>query len=441
VTYSHPSLEPILKRTLGIPLFQEQVIKVAMTAAGLSGGEAEEVRRAMGFKRSVARMEKIERRLREGMTQKGILGAPADEIVRSITSFALYGFPESHSASFALIAYASAYLKYHHTAAFFAAMLNCYPMGFYHPATLVKDAQHHGVTILPIDVTCSDGLCTLEPLNIPPPRFPAGEAEGHGSRSSIRETHAPRVGVQPNSTMPARITNLALRLGLKYVTGLREDAGRRIVAERERHPFASLADFTARTAPNRRELDALSYSGSFAAFGLNRREALWQAAAIERDPRSLLAGIEPKRKTSSPLPAMTPMDETRADYSTMGLTAGPHLMAHLRESLNTRGVLPAAEVANASDGAWVKTAGLVVVRQRPGTAKGFFFLTLEDETGISNAIVMPDLFQAHRVMLRGAAILLVEGVLQKRDGVVMIKGKRFEELKLHGALPPSHDFH
>jgi len=441
VTYSHPSLEPILKRTLGIPLFQEQVIKVAMTAAGLSGGEAEEVRRAMGFKRSVARMEKIERRLREGMTQKGIVGAPADEIVRSITSFALYGFPESHSASFALIAYASAYLKYHHTAAFFAAMLNCYPMGFYHPATLVKDAQHHDVTILPIDVTRSDWLCTLEPLNILPPRFPAGEVEGHGSRSSIRETHAPGVGVQPNSTMPARITNLALRLGLKYVTGLREDAGRRIVAERERHPFASLADFTARTAPNRRELDALSYSGSFAAFGLNRREALWQAAAIERDPRSLLAGIEPKRKTSSPLPAMTPIEETRADYSTMGLTAGPHLMAHLRESLSTRGVLPAAEVANASDGAWVKTAGLVIVRQRPGTAKGFFFLTLEDETGISNAIVMPDLFQAHRVMLRGAAILLVEGVLQKRDGVVMIKGKRFEELKLHGALPPSHDFH
>ncbi|HXN85323.1 MAG TPA: error-prone DNA polymerase [Candidatus Binataceae bacterium] len=461
VTYSHPSLEPILKRTLGIPLFQEQVIKVAMTAAGLSGGEAEEVRRAMGFKRSVARMEKIERRLREGMKQKGILGEAAEEIVRSITSFALYGFPESHSASFALLAYASAYLKYHHTAAFFAAMLNCYPMGFYHPATLVKDAQHHGVTILPIDVTRSDWLCTLEPLNIPPRRLPAGrdssfppshsdagEVEGRGRRSFSRDDRAPRVGVQPNSaipaahpTMPARITNLALRLGLKYVTGLREDVGLRIAAERERHPFASLADFTARTAPNRRELAALSYSGSFAAFGMNRREALWQAAAIERDPRSLLAGVEPKRKTSSPLPAMTPMEETRADYSTMGLTAGPHLMAHLRERLNARGVLPAAEIANAADGAWVKTAGLVIVRQRPGTAKGFFFLTLEDETGISNAIVMPDLFQTHRVMLRGAAILLVEGVLQKRDGVVMIKGQRFEALRLQGALPPSHDFH
>ncbi len=405
VTYAHPCLEPILRRTLGVPLFQEQVIKVAMTAAGLSGGEAEEVRRAMGFKRSHARMEKIERRLREGMTKNGILGAAADEIVRSITSFALYGFPESHSASFALIAYASAYLKRHHPAAFFAAMLNCYPMGFYHPSTLVKDAQRHGVTILPIEVTRSNWLCTLEP------------PEENGSR--VR----------------------SLRLGLKYVTGLREEVARRIEAERARTRFTSIADFTARTAPNRGELDALSFSGSFASFGLNRRAALWQAAAVEREPHSLLAGIEPKRKSASPLPAMTPMEETRADYSTMGLTSGPHLMAHLRQRLRSRGVLSADQVIEVAHGAWVKTAGLVIVRQRPGTAKGFFFLTLEDETGISNAIVMPDLFQTHRAMLRGAAILLVEGVMQKRDGVMLIKGQKFEELKLSGALPRSHDFH
>ena len=201
VTYPHPMLEPILKRTLGVPLFQEQVIRVAMTAAGLTGGEAEEVRRAMGFKRSQARMEKIERRLREGMAQKGIIGAPAEEIVRSITSFALYGFPESHSASFALIAYASAYLKCHHAAAFFAAMLNCYPMGFYHPATLVKDAQRHGVTILPIDVSRSDWLCTLEP-----PAFSRGEEAWHRSRSSLRETDATQrvLPVPPSRPLPAQ---------------------------------------------------------------------------------------------------------------------------------------------------------------------------------------------------------------------------------------------
>jgi error-prone DNA polymerase len=475
VTYPHPMLEPILKRTLGVPLFQEQVIRVAMTAAGLTGGEAEEVRRAMGFKRSQARMEKIERRLREGMAQKGITGAAAEEIVRSITSFALYGFPESHSASFALIAYASAYLKCHHAAAFFAAMLNCYPMGFYHPATLVKDAQRHNVTILPIDVARSDWLCTLESSHSCPVPLPL-QGKGLGVRSAPENRFAefPRLGSLARDDRKetgkgpggrsAALTDLtgrssatlslkgegkrnednscrSLRLGLKYVMGLREEVGCRIEAERARKPFASLADFTARTAPNRRELDALSFSGSFACFGLSRREALWQAAAVERDPKSLLAGIEPKRNTTSPLPGMSPLDETRADYATMGLTAGPHLMAHLRELLTARGVLSAAEVAKVDNGAWAKTAGLVIVRQRPGTAKGFFFLTLEDETGISNAIVMPDLFQRHRALLRGAAILQVEGIMQKRDGVMLIKGQKFEELKLSGALPPSHDFH
>ncbi len=458
VTYPHPLLEPILKRTLGVPLFQEQVIRVAMTAAGLTGGEAEEVRRAMGFKRSQARMEKIEKRLREGMAQKGITGAPAEEIVRSITSFALYGFPESHSASFALIAYASAYLKCYHPAAFFASMLNCYPMGFYHPATLVKDAQRHGVEILPIDVARSDWLCTLDltrrssatlSLKGEGPRKEDGFLRWPTSSLDPAFCHPERSEGPPRSDLPALPPFpqgkgpgvRSLRLGLKYVMGLREEVGRRIEAERARAPFASLADFTARTAPNRRELDALAYSGAFACFGLSRREALWQAAAVERDPKSLLAGIEPKRGTTSPLPGMSPLDETRADYSTMGLTAGPHLMAHLRERLTARGVLSAAEVTNVDNGAWVKTAGLVIVRQRPGTAKGFFFLTLEDETGISNAIVMPDLFQRHRVLLRGAAILQVEGIMQKRDGVMLIKGQRFEELKLSGPLPPSHDFH
>ena len=475
VTYPHPMLEPILKRTLGVPLFQEQVIRVAMTAAGLTGGEAEEVRRAMGFKRSQARMEKIERRLREGMAAKGITGAPAEEIARSITSFALYGFPESHSASFALVAYASAYLKCHHAAAFFAAMLNCYPMGFYHPSTLVKDAQRHGVTILPIDVSRSDWLCTLESshllTSIPDPTVCHPDSSlchperSEGStRSDLLASAPPDLTRRSSATLSLKgegqkevdSINSALvplplqgkglgvrsfRLGLKYVMGLREEVARRIEAERARAPFASLADFTARTAPNRRELDALAYSGAFACFGMTRREALWQAAAVERDPKSLLAGIEPKRNTTSPLPGMSPLDETRADYATMGLTAGPHLMAHLRERLNARGVLSAAEVTKIDNGAWAKTAGLVIVRQRPGTAKGFFFLTLEDETGISNAIVMPDLFQKHRALLRGAAILQVEGIMQKRDGVMLIKAQRFEELKLGGALPPSHDFH
>jgi error-prone DNA polymerase len=404
VIYDHPALEPILRRTLGVPLFQEQLLRMAMAVAGFSGGEAEELRRAMGFKRSAARMEKIERRMRAGMARNGIAGATADRIVQSITSFALYGFPESHAASFALIAYASAWLKCHHPAAFFAAMLNCYPLGFYHPSTLVKDAERHGVTMASIDVTRSNWVCTLERSE---------EAAGKGA--------------------------FALRLGLKYVAGLRAETGARIESARAVRPFASIADFTARAAPNRRELDALAYAGAFAAFGMSRRAALWQAAAVERDPRGLFAGVEPAIG-AVPLPGMDAMSETRADYAATGLTIGPHLMTHMREKLREVGVLAAAELAEAAHGAWVKTAGVVIVRQRPGTAKGFFFLTLEDETGISNAIVVPDLFQANRALLHNAAILMVEGVLQKQDGVVAIRGHLFRELHLAAALPPSHDF-
>ncbi|MGA8570581.1 MAG: error-prone DNA polymerase, partial [Candidatus Binataceae bacterium] len=409
IVYDHPALEPILRRTLGVPLFQEQLLRMAMAVAGFSGGEAEELRRAMGFKRSAARMEKIEQRMRAGMARNGITGATADRIVRSITSFALYGFPESHAASFALIAYASAWLKCHHPAAFFAAMLNCYPLGFYHPSTLVKDAERHGVVMAPIDVTRSDWRCTI---SMPSPPS-GGEGQNEGA--------------------------FALRLGLKYVAGLRAETGARIERERAIRPFVSIADFTARAAPNRRELDALAYAGAFAAFGMGRRAALWQAAAVERDPRGLFAGVEPAAG-AVPLAGMGAMSETHADYATTGVTIGPHLMAHMREKLRSSGVLAAAELAKSSHGVWVKTAGVVIVRQRPGTAKGFFFLTLEDETGISNAIVIPDLFKANRALLHNAAILMVEGVLQKQDGVVAIRARRFKELRLAAALPPSHDF-
>ena len=400
VEYPHPSLEPILKRTLGVPLFQEQLLRMAMTVAGFSGGEAEELRRAMGFKRSAERMEKIEARLRAGMLRNGLQGSVADDIVRSITSFALYGFPESHAASFALIAYASAYLKYHHPAAFTAAMLNCYPLGFYHPSTLVKDAARHGVVVLPIDVTRSSWKCTIEIVDRQP----------------------------------------AMRMGLRYVTGLREEVGLRIESERARRQFDSIADLTARVGPNRREIDALAYAGAFASFGMERRDAMWNAAAVERDPASLLAGVKP-RQTEVPLASMSPIDETLADYAATGLTAGPHLMTYLRGDLTARGILSADDLTRAKHQSWVKTAGVVIVRQRPGTAKGFLFITLEDETGISNLIVTPDLFQQNRLLLRSAGILLAEGVLQQVDGVTAIRARRFEEIKIPGTVPPSHDFH
>src|SRR5262245_9552903 len=267
-TYAHPSLEPILARTLGVPLFQEQLLRIAMTVGGFSGGEAEELRRAMGFKRSVERMQAIETRLRAGMSARGITGTKQDEIVLSITSFALYGFPESHAASFALIAYASAYLKAHHPAAFYCALLNAWPMGFYHPATLVKDGERHGVGFAPVDVTRSEWRCTIVP-----PGGPSGARALRALRSS--DAPGPHAGLGKASPGVPRGT---IQLGLRYVKGLRRAAAERIVAAR---PFTSTGDLARRAALQRDELDALAHAGALGGFELTRREALWQVGAIE----------------------------------------------------------------------------------------------------------------------------------------------------------------
>ncbi|MCX8072345.1 MAG: error-prone DNA polymerase [Candidatus Binatia bacterium] len=403
ITYPHPSLEPILRRTLGVPLFQEQLLRIAMTVAGFSGGEAEELRRAMGFKRSLERMRAIEAKLRAGMAARGIVGKTAEEIVRSITSFALYGFPESHAASFALLAYASAYLKAHHPAAFTCALLNNWPMGFYHPATIVKDAQRHGVRVLPIDVTRSTWRCSLERM-----------AAGEGSR-------------------------LCLRLGLKYVRGLRAEAGERIVRERETKPFASLEDFVHRCALRESELATLAEIGALAAFGHTRRSALWQAAAVARGPLFAAATEQDHNNEvePSPLPEMLPVERTLADLKGSGVTVGPHLMAHWRAQLEARGFVPARTLPHCHHGQWVKVAGHVIVRQRPGTAKGFCFLTLEDETGLANVVLTPAFFERHRTLLLTAPLLEVEGYLQHVDGVIHVRAQRLHRLALSQALTSS----
>src|SRR5208337_4449164 len=273
----HPALEPVLARTLGVPLFQEQLLRMAMIVAGFTGGEAEELRRAMGFKRSEARMRDIEVKLRAGMDRNGITGPAQDTIVKSIASFALYGFPESHAASFALIAYASAYLKCHHPAAFSTAMLNCYPLGFYHPATLVKDAQRHGVAVLPIDVTRSDWQCAIERHSTPaapsPARHDSCEKTARVAPGTLSRNQAGD-GLPQNSPFmkTAWMRNeLSLRLGLKYINGLREEVGRGIERARAIWPFKSIADFTARVALSKRDLDSLAHAGAFSAFGLGRR--------------------------------------------------------------------------------------------------------------------------------------------------------------------------
>ncbi len=441
VEYPHPSLEPILARTLGVLLFQEQILRVAMTAAGFSGGEAEELRRAMGFKRSAERMAALERKLRRGMTERGITGEAQQQIVHAITSFALYGFPESHAASFALIAYASAYLKAHHPTAFLIALLNAWPMGFYHPATLVKDAQRHGVEVRPIDVNHSGWRCRWE------------ERDAHDAASSPKSGDA-AAGRRPACSEPAtgphqagrrqqpRIAG-AVRLGLRFVRGLPHATAQTLEREQGRRPFADVDDLVRRCRLRRAELEPLAAVGALGSLGLSRRQALWQVARAVRDPGPLLAagtaGGE-RRRLQSPLREMSEYEATLADYAGTGLTTGRHPLAHMRAALDRRRVLPAAGLAGAEHGTRVRTAGAVIVRQRPGTAKGILFLTLEDETGMSQAIVSAELWQHHRELIVGAAGLMVEGVLQKRDGTLSVRAERFWRLS-EIAAAPSHDFH
>ncbi len=403
VSYPHPDLEPVLARTLGVPLFQEQLLRIAMIAAGFTGGEAEELRRAMGFKRSTERMARIEGRLRAGIRARGLSPEAEEDIVRGIQSFALYGFPESHSASFALIAYASAYLKAHHPAAFLVGLLNAQPMGFYSSATLVKDAQRHGVEVRPVDV----------------------------ARSAWRTTLEPGADAKP-----------AVRLGLRHVGGLAEETGTRIESERRRAPFRDLGDFAKRAAPRSDELDALAELGALGSVertARQRRTALWQVAALERDPRSLFAGTPPP-ETSSPLGEMTPFEETLADYRVAGITTGDHVMAHLRPSLRRRGILSTREVREAANGRFVRTAGHAIVRQRPGSAKGFVFLTLEDETGTTNGVLTPDVFKRFRSPLASASILEIAGPVQNVEGVVHVRIRDLKPLAPRGDLPASHDY-
>jgi error-prone DNA polymerase len=458
-TCLHPTLEPVLKRTLGVPLFQEQLLRIAMICSNFTGGEAEELRRAMGFKRSEARMREIEIKLRRGMEQNGITGETQDKIVQAITSFALYGFPESHAASFALIAYASAYLKCHYLAAFTAAILNNQPMGFYHPATIIKDAQRHGLKLNPIDVTRSDWECTLEiedvsasPDSAPTPRSSASSAVKFFTAEGAEVRRAD--------------LQLAMRLGLSYVKGLREETARAIVREREKRSFTDIDDLHNRVPGLRKdEMRKLAQVGALnfinghsslvishwsevrnrkSAIGnrqsLHRRSALWQVERAARAVGPLLT--EQKDPASdSPLPPMTIEERVNADFRGTGVTIGRHPIAYRREELNKLGVKRAIDLREIRNGVWVRVAGWVIVRQRPGTAKGFLFLSLEDETGIANVIVTPDVFDRNRSVLVSQPLLLIDGPLQNQDNVIHVRARRIQPLLYAMAAAASHDFH
>jgi DNA polymerase III alpha subunit len=669
VTYPHPSLEPVLARTMGVPLFQEQLLRIAMISANFSGGEAEELRRAMGFKRSQARMKEIEAKLREGMTRNGIAQEAQEQIILSITSFALYGFPESHAASFALIAYASAWLKCHYLGAFTAALLNNQPMGFYHPATLVKDAQRHGLKILPVDVTKSDWQCTLEPVascqssaasenqfSVPCSQFPIGHQPSAarkepvtGRRSLVvgesarevetrlaaseatsksgfvsgcgfsraeqpvnfnaalaaesdhlstgrtpnvvlvnrfiagqgfdpcsatfapttttpvaptatnhqpsaisqptwdeigaytrhnfipaeqwqtdspsfpdeafqrdetsRRTSSPKVchsdpkvchserseepafspRMAPLETNPeirnsklspvplclcgeTKSPTLALRLGLNYVRGLRESAAQALVRERSLAPFQSIHDLTRRVPELRKdELTTLAEIGALNSIAsteyrvpsteqvsssdsrnaqlgthnsqpgtrhskLHRRDALWQVEKAVRRSGPLLEQF-PEPDSASPLAKMTYEERLVADFHGTGLTVGPHPMSYRRAEMTALGIRSASELESLRSGQRLRIGGCVIARQRPGTAKGFVFLSIEDETGIANAIVHPDLVQKNRILLVSERFLMIEGILQNQDNVISVRAERVLPLSVTNAETSSHDFH
>ncbi len=401
----HPSLEPVLRRTLGVPLFQEQLLRMAMIVAGFSGGEAEELRRAMGFKRSEARMHDIETRLRDGMRRNGIIGQQQDSIVKSITAFALYGFPESHAASFALIAYASAYLKCRYLAAFTAAILNNQPMGFYAPATLVKDAQRHGLHFNPIDVTRSDWLCTIE--------------EENGERR--------------------------VRLGLNYVKGLREQPARAILAARAQAPFESIQDLVNRVPELRKdELRKLSEIGALnfiTASPTHRRAALWDSELAMRPSGPLFTNNQQPTTNNAPLAPMNASERLNSDFRQTRLTIGKHPMAFHREKLDALGVTPASQLKFVRNGRAVRIAGCIICRQRPGTAKGLLFLSIEDETGVSNAVVMPDVFDRERKTILNNSYLVIDGEMQNVDNVYTVRAAHFEPLDVAEEAVPSHDFH
>ncbi|HKW48217.1 MAG TPA: OB-fold nucleic acid binding domain-containing protein, partial [Gemmatimonadaceae bacterium] len=416
VEYPHPSLQPILERTLGVPLFQEQGMQVAIACAGFSAGEADMLRRAMGHKRSRERMAAICEKLIAGMKANGIAEETAIRIYNQINAFADYGFPESHAASFALLVYASAYLKHYYAPEFTAAILNAQPMGFYAPGTLIEDARRHGVKVLPVDIRRSRWDATLEPM-------------------------------EPSSAP-------AVRLGVRSVRGLGSKAKEILEAAMAEGSFASIEDFVRRTCFDQRTLRHLAEAGAFDGFVPDepdlrkRRAALWEVLDTLRGDAGPLA---PRRRTSpgsasrmAALPRMSPGELTEADYRMTGISLNGHPMAHLRPVLAPNGIRSARQlVTEGKDGEKIAGAGLVICRQRPGTAKGFVFLTLEDETGTVNVVVTPKRFERQALLISTTPLLLVRGTLQVEQGVVNIRGERFRGLKAEvGAeYAQRHDFH
>jgi len=401
VTYPHPKLKAVLERTLGVPLFQEQGMRMAIEAAGFSPGQADQLRRAMGHKRSRARMAEIYPRLVDGMVANGIEREAADGLFHMLEGFADYGFPESHAASFALLSYASSYVKCHEPAIFLAAILNVQPMGFYSTEVLVNDARRHGVIVKPVEVNASEFWSFVD---------------GDG----------------------------ATRLGFHIVRGLGEGQRERLEAAVARGPFADLNEFAARSALLKDALENLAVAGAFAPWFATRRDAMWALRGLdEREARGELGRGMEIDEPAPTLRALSPRETTTFDIWGTGLTTGPQPIAHFRKELAALHVLAADRLATMPNHLVCKVGGLVITRQRPGTAKGFVFLTLEDETGLVNVIVNPPVYERYRRVIRASHALVIEGTLQKDQGTIDLIAKRFWPLETQGTLDGIHsrNFH
>jgi error-prone DNA polymerase len=403
VRYPYPPLEPVLAKTLGVPLFQEQIMRLAVVAAGFTPGEADELRRVMTHRRSHERIEGMRSRLLAGMAARGIAAADAELIFHQLLGFAGYGFPESHSASFALLVYASAWLKRHHPAAFACALLNSQPMGFYAPHTLVEDAKRHGVEVRGVDVLASEWESTLE-------------GRGRGAPAAAGETPA-------------------VRIGLHAVRGLPREVGAAILGARAGAPFASLGDLVRRAGISRAWLVRLAEAGALGALAPDRRNAVWRSLGVEADGGDLFAGVSPPEPDAGLDPASA-TEEVSADFAATGLSTRSHPMAVVRPTLASRRVRTAREIARMPDRAPVEVAGLVIVRQRPETARGIVFVSLEDETGIANLVVMPEVYERCRPVVRGAPFVLARGEVERSGDVVNVRVESVAPLALAPTVGP-----
>jgi error-prone DNA polymerase len=401
VTYPHPLLEACLERTKGIPLFQEQMMHMAIDAAGFSPQQADQLRRAMDSRRSVEKMEKLKVALYQGMAGNGITGAVADDIYDKLAAFANFGFAESHAISFAYLVYSSAFLKRYYPAAFYAALLNAQPMGFYSPQSLIADARRHGLTVHGPDINLSPALAALQP----------------------GENDATTLG-RPGVVEPA------IRLGLSSVRRLGKEAAKRVEAERDEHgPYADPADLVRRTALTTPAIESLATAGAFDCFGLDRRQALWSAGVVATDRIDRLAGLGIGSDPPA-LPAMTPMEQTMADLWSTGVSPDSYPTQFLRPRLDELGVIPAGQLHRVEHGTRILIGGVVTHRQRPATASGITFMSLEDETGLINVVCSPGVWQRHRRVARESGALLIRGRLEKVDGVVNVVAEQIRKLPL-----------